>query len=205
MDKNELDKLIEKYKQEMLDMAKISTNMNDTEYKPMKDDGQDDSQITVEGQVLYPEDESINNQTVYNEVMQSAQTSVEQTQDYLDFIKDNPKQGELKIQANTARQSLPVSNVLVEISKNFNGIKKLFYSLKTDQSGIIDGILLPAPDKEISQHPSTTIPYASYDILATHPNYTEKNYQDVQIYDGVKSIQPINLTPHSENNNTKEE
>ncbi len=205
MDKNELDKLIEKYKQEMLDMAKISTNMNDTEYKPMKDDGQDDSQITVEGQVLYPEDESINNQTVYNEVMQSAQTSVEQTQDYLDFIKDNPKQGELKIQANTARQSLPVSNVLVEISKNFNGIKKLFYSLKTDQSGIIDGILLPAPDKEISQQPSTTIPYASYDILATHPNYTEKNYQDVQIYDGVKSIQPINLTPHSENNNTKEE
>ena len=205
MDKNELDKLIEKYKQEMLDMAKISTNMNDTEYQPMKDDGKDDSQITVEGQVLYPEDESINNQTVYNEVMQSAQTSVEQTQDYLNFIKDNPKQGELKIQANTARQSLPVSNVLVEISKNFNGIKKLFYSLKTDQSGIIDGILLPAPDKEISQQPSTTIPYASYDILATHPNYTEKNYQDVQIYDGVKSIQPINLTPHSENNNTKEE
>lgn len=206
MDKTELDKLIEKYKQEMLDMAKASTNINQTEYKQIPDDNNNDEESEIEGEVVYPTGENINNETVYDEVMTATQNSENETQDYLNFMQENPKQGELKIQAYTARQAMPVSGVLIEISKKFNGVKKLFYSLKTDQSGIIDGIFLPAPDKKISQTPSNLKTFASYDIQATHPGYTEKNYLNVPIFDGVKSIQPIDLIPIEEKDtSTKEE
>lgn len=205
MDKTELDKLIEKYKQEMLDMAKASTNINQTEYKQIPDDNNNDEEAEIQGEVVYPTGENINNETVYDEVMTATQNLENETQDYLNFMQENQKQGELKIQAYTARQAMPVSGVLIEISKKFNGVKKLFYSLKTDQSGIIDGIFLPAPDKKISQTPSNLKPFASYDIQATHPRYTEKNYLNVPIFDGVKSIQPIDLIPIEEKDTSTKE
>lgn len=191
MEQDKLLELIEKYKQELLDIAKMSTNINDTEYQ----DEPVESETIVEGQVLYPNVDDIGDRTVDNEILQMADSLENQVQDYLTFLKENPKQGTLKIQATTARETMPVSGVLIEVSKDFNGTKKLFYSLKTDQNGIVDGILLPAPDKKMSQTPSEKPPFSTYDIRAEHPGYIQENYINVPIFEGIKSIQPVRLKP----------
>lgn len=114
---------------------------------------------------------------------------------YEQFLAQNPKTGFLKIQAFTANQAIPLSDVAVIISKKFGDETKIFYEVKTDQNGIADGIILPAPDKDLSEQPSDITPFAVYDVYATHPKYEQQSDLQTQIFDGVKSIQPFNMVP----------
>lgn len=180
----------------MLEMAKLSTNINSTEYQKQPEQ----SETTIEGEVLYPQGDTNTQEDLDNQIVAYAEDLENEMQEYLDFIKANPKQGSLKIQAFAARQAVPVYDVVVEVSKNFNGVKKVFYLLKTDEEGIIDGILLPAPDKQVSMQPSETQPFSTYNIQATHPDYIQENFLNVPIFDGVKSIQPIRLKPITDRN-----
>ena len=156
MDNNDFQNTVERYKQEMLDMAskqKLSNGEN---------------------------------------------TNIYET--YEEFLKENPENGKLKIQASTARGAIPIPNVHITVSKNFKDGKKIFFEGQTNSSGIIDNIELPAPDRNLSESPSDEIPYSNYDILATHPEYTTEEYINANIFDGITSIQPINLVPKSINN-----
>lgn len=115
---------------------------------------------------------------------------------YEQFIKDNPGLGTLKIQAFTAQQALPVENVHIVIKKDFQDQTQTFFDGFTDSSGIIDNVQLPAPKKSLSEDENYRgLTYSTYDIEATHPEYQKVNLDEVTIFDGVKSIQPINLTP----------
>ena len=195
MDEREFRDLVAKYKQEMIDMSKLSTNPGIIEKDIPAINNQSQSKTVIEGEKLFPIPEDIESQILNSEVPPSNDDQINQSQEYMAFLKKNPKQGELKIQAFTARQTYPVADVAVEISKTFDGFKKIFYSLITDQNGIIDGILLPAPDREMSQQPSDEQPFATYNIRAEHPGYIKENYINIPIFANVKSIQPINLKP----------
>ena len=129
---------------------------------------QSQSETIVEGQELYNDEKHHSDEDKLNKEIEIRDS----LQVYDDFLRDNPKQGELKIQAFTARKVFPVGDVLVEISKDFSDGRRVFYSLRTDQNGIIDGIILPAPDGEISLHPSEQQPFSTYDIYAEHPDNT---------------------------------
>ncbi len=119
---------------------------------------------------------------------------------YQQFIDRNNKQGELKIQAFSAQQAIPVSGVNVKISKKFSDQEKVFFEGTTDDSGIIDGIFLPAPDKELSEHPENSAPYATYNITASHPIYGVELTGNVQVFGDTKAIQPIRVIPTTNNN-----
>lgn len=115
---------------------------------------------------------------------------------YAEFLKKNPKSGSLKIQTFAAQQALPVEGAKVIVSKTFADGQKIFYSLTTDRNGIADDILLSAPDKALSLDTSETpLPYAEYDVTVEHPNYRNITLHQVQIFDGIKSIQPIIMIP----------
>lgn len=126
-------------------------------------------------------------------------TLVEENSDinktYSEFLKENPKTGQLKIQANTAGGSLPTPGVLITVSKDFKDGKKVFFEGKTDSNGIINGVVLPAPNRSLSETPSNIIPYASYYITAVHSEYESEEYINTNIFDGIKSIQPVRLVP----------
>lgn len=135
---------------------------------------------------------------------QTPSTIYEQSQDieeeenltYNDFLRENPKSGQLKIQANTAKGTIPVGDVRISVSKIFKDGRKVFFEGNTDPTGLITGIVLPAPEKGLSENPSPSeVPYATYNVLAEHPNYSTQVFPDVNIFDGVISIQIVKLIP----------
>lgn len=167
MEKSEFEALVAKYQKELMDMANKNTDV-----------------MAVQANVSTDEDDG---KSVYEERPEP--------KTYEQFLQQNHKTGSLKIQAFTGDQAIPVSNVTVVISKKFGNNERVFYTAKTNEDGIIDGITLPAPDKNISMSPSEELPYADYDIKANHPSFQDQSYPGIPIFDGVKSIQPIKLIP----------
>lgn len=111
-----------------------------------------------------------------------------------EFLNENPAQGMLKIQA-TVCQTLPVPGVHIIVSKRIGEETRVFFEGTTDESGIIDGIVLPAPARASSEKPFQPHPLTLYDIHAEHPEYRQENLHYCAIFDGIKSIQPIDLFP----------
>ena len=117
-------------------------------------------------------------------------------ENYADFIARTPGQGSLKIQANMANFAYPTPGVKIVVTKNFLDGTHTFYESETDEDGIVDNLLLPAPPKSVSQDPNSTVdPFSVYDVTATKPGFREEKFIQVPIFDGVKSIQPVRMVP----------
>ena len=62
---------------------------------------------------------------------------------YKNFISINNSNGILKIEASTAGEAYPLKDVNITISKMIDGNKVIFYQGKTNDSGVIESIVLP--------------------------------------------------------------
>jgi len=110
---------------------------------------------------------------------------------YKNFMNINNGKGILKIEASTANEAYPLKDVEITISKRLDGAKVIFYKGVTNDSGIIDGIVLPTRAMNSEVNDVSDIFFTTYDLVANIPKYdVEKNY-DVSIFDNVKVIQPI--------------
>lgn len=112
---------------------------------------------------------------------------------YSNFIKENSGNGVLKVQAYTANQAFPLADVFIKVFKEIDGQKVLFFSGKTDSSGIIDNISLPAVPAKEDVNKQEDIVYTTYDIEATYPKSNVKRNYQVSIFDNIKVIQPIRI------------
>lgn len=110
---------------------------------------------------------------------------------YRQYINSNPKVGFLKIRAYTASEAVPIIGLNVVVSKIIDNNKIIFYEGKTDNSGVIDKISLPAPTLSLDDlnAPNST----TYDISATYDDMESKYL--VNIYEGVYVVQTINVIP----------
>ncbi len=110
---------------------------------------------------------------------------------YKNFININQGVGILKIEASTASGAYPLKDVDIVISKDFGEDKIIFYKGITNDSGIIDNIILPTRStvKEIME--ASDIIYTTYDLVASYPKYNLDRKYDVSIFDDIKVIQPI--------------
>ncbi len=119
--------------------------------------------------------------------------SFKNTNIYKQYIATNDGEGYLKIRAYAASQALPISNLKIVVSKTIGDNNVIFFEGKTNSSGVIEKISLPAP-KQIADDlviPSSTI----YDIKATYePDNTTTIYR-VNIYDNIYVVQTINIVP----------
>ena len=86
-------------------------------------------------------------------------------------------------------EKYPDADVLVV--REFTDGARRFAAGKTDISGVLDGIVLPAPEAALAQQPGAEVPYALYDIYVTHPDYRTEIYLQVPVFAGVRSIQPV--------------
>ncbi len=111
---------------------------------------------------------------------------------YDKFISENPGIGKLKIRAYAASEALPVSNLNIVVSTIIDNNNVVFFRGKTDTSGMIPSISLPAPKLEISnlQVPKTT----TYKIEAYKDINNISNF-NVDMYDGICVVQNINFVP----------
>ena len=109
------------------------------------------------------------------------------------FLRANPDRGVLRIQAFRGPQSVPVQGVQVTVSRSFDdGSRHVFYEGTTDESGLIDPIILPAPDRSQSLTPGIANPSATYTVRAEFPGL-EPVEATVDLYRGIKTVQPIQL------------
>ena len=112
---------------------------------------------------------------------------------YKQYISSNSGKGHLKIRAYAASQALPISNLRIVVSKNIGNDNVIFFEGKTNSSGVIERIDLPAPAQSTDDLaiPSST----TYDIKAIYePDNTTSVYR-VNIYDNIYVVQTINIVP----------
>lgn len=121
---------------------------------------------------------------------------------YEQFLSENPGRGLLKVQVFSGQQVTPIPNAEVVVSKEFLDGIKVFFSGLTDISGIVDDIQLPAPNRELSESPQPRgngvdlqMPYSQYNVTIRESRHRPQEYTHVPVFDGVKSIQPVRLTP----------
>ena len=71
------------------------------------------------------------------------------------FLQAHPDQGSLRVQVASGGGTFPVAGARVEVYRRFGGQTHTFYRGLTDESGIVQGIALPALPAAWSQAPDT--------------------------------------------------
>ena len=112
---------------------------------------------------------------------------------YLEFLKNNPGRGFLKIRATSASEAVPVEGVQITVSKEIGDNNIIFFDGRTDESGMINGIILPTPPKVTNDLVAPN--FADYRLQAKYtPENFDKNYV-ISICCSVSVIQYINVSP----------
>lgn len=120
------------------------------------------------------------------------QDSEEKYLDYDDFIARNNEEGALKLQSYRGEQAFPIRDVSVMITKRIGDLIYIFFEGETDESGIIDGIILPAAPKGNSLEfgvPNNTVKY----IMRAAKDGYDTIEREVEIFSGVKTVQPLKM------------
>ena len=108
--------------------------------------------------------------------------------------------GRLLVSVTTALGALPVEGAQVLIfSEAANGENRnVLYSLRTDASGQTPRVLLKTVPQALSEAPGTSSPYTTYSVSVRKNGYYYAEENEVPIFEGVTSIQPMDLIPVSE-------
>ena len=108
--------------------------------------------------------------------------------------------GKLVVRVYTSQAELPVEDATVVVTQKSPGGKyKLLSVQATDSSGTTQPITIPTPLLGESTHPGAQIPpFAVCDVWAEHPGYAMMLVEGVQIFDGVETLQDIELEPLTE-------
>ena len=113
---------------------------------------------------------------------------------YKNFIKNNPTEGYLKIRAYAASQAIPISGLNITISKIIDNNKVIFFKGATNESGIIERIILPAP--RLLESNLDTPNSTEYEINATYTLDNIETKYIVKIYENIYVIQNISIVPN---------
>ena len=121
--------------------------------------------------------------------------------------QENESIGFLAVNVKTANGAIPVENAHVTVygtsELDENGAPTLsdsdvIYTLVTDKNGKTTKVALPAKDKNLSLSPSNKAPYKTYNVFVTKDGYYDSSYINVPIFQGITSLQGVNLIPLSE-------
>ena len=115
--------------------------------------------------------------------------------DYDNFLKENPKTGKLRVQTYASAQVFPIQNAKVTVEKEFSNGRFTFAEEYTDIDGVAENITLPTKSKELSLTPESPIPYSTYTVRVTHPQFESVTFVNVPIFEGIESLQPVAMLP----------
>ena len=102
--------------------------------------------------------------------------------------------GTLRIQASTAWGALPIAQAQVTVQAAIGG--GVVFEGQTDGDGVLSGIVLNTVSQENSQTPDDPLPASvAYNITVRRTGYTSMSFLQVPIYEGVESIQPVQMQP----------
>lgn len=194
MNNSELQNLIEKYKEELLKYANENDGFVSKEVIEKKPESK--SVVSIVGSTDNTGKEAdITELEGTNPTNYNAGRTEPVYSNLTDFRGDNSGNGLLKVQVFSGREAFPIVSARVQVTKDFeNGIYTFADDL-TDTSGIVEGISLITPQKDMAQENNDILPYSTYTIRVSHPNFITTLYTNVPVFDEVTSIQPVNLIP----------
>ena len=184
---HELEKMIEKYRQELVEFSKQNIAADEDFFSEEKDE-KDVQAIPVMANALkFP-------------VTAGEKEEIDTYTDYEDFQKKNPSKGSMKVQVTAGGQSYPIINAIVKVRIPLRTGDREIFSGYTDINGIVDNIVLPAPDSSISfdEENSTVPPFSVYEVTVTHPNFAKSEFFNVPVFANIKAIQPAQMVPLTE-------
>ena len=103
--------------------------------------------------------------------------------------------GKLIVITRSARQAIPVEGVLITVTSNQKEYSGVVASRKSDVNGVTESIDLPAPPKSNSDAPGNSLPYSLWNIDADVNGYYPVRNIGAQVYDGVTTVQTVELIP----------
>ena len=108
--------------------------------------------------------------------------------------------GRLLVSVTTTLGAIPLEGAQVLIFENGDdpNERNVLYSLRTDESGQTPRVLLPTKSGALSETPGTALPYLAYTVSVRKSGYYSAEETNVPIFEGVTSIQPMDLIPLSE-------
>lgn len=154
---------------------------------PIEYDGSEDTSFSPSGSSVIEETSA--NTPLYNNVDE--------------FTSANTKNGKLRVQAYASQQVFPIQNAKVTVEKEFRNGRYLFNEIYTDIDGIAQNIVLPAKDKRLSLTASGEIPYTTYKVTVSHPQFETLVFDRVPIFDSIESMQPAAMVPKTDNLSSK--
>ena len=107
--------------------------------------------------------------------------------------------GYLVIRASTATGAIPIEGAKVSIRGDLPNFSSVIVNLTTERNGLTPKVSLAAPPKENSISPGRPAPFATYNVDVSLDGYFPTSVQKVPIFDGITSVQPINLIPRPKN------
>ena len=117
--------------------------------------------------------------------------SFKKTISYTNFLSQNPSSGYLKIRAFAASEAIPISGIKIIVSKMIDNNKVIFFEGTTNESGIIERIVLPTPSLNSN---NLNIPSSiTYDITAMYDNSV--NTYKINMYENIYVVQTISIVP----------
>ena len=110
--------------------------------------------------------------------------------------------GRLSVRVYTTQAELPLEGATVAVLQKGEGGRYRLLSLQTtDSSGRITSVDIPAPAAEESIAPGAADGpkcFSVCSVWAEHPGYAMLLVEGVQIFDGVDTLQEMELAPLSE-------
>lgn len=247
MDKRELEKLMDKYKKEMMEFSKRNSGYADS--APLNNREEQQQRAEDEG-IAYERDRSdpladaadtdsdetdaqavaaqTSPQTLEENSSQSAPVYGNETVDvpaYLrslcenpteeqrrrcsdiqQFLAQNPETGTMQIETSAAGRAFAVNSARVMIFLPLDSGNITLFDGLTDISGLTDKIILPAPARNLSTSPNNgnVLPYAVYTVYVEHPSFVRSIFNNVPVFSGVESIQPVEMLAKIEGLNEPE-
>ena len=106
--------------------------------------------------------------------------------------------GYLIVRVSTALGAIPLQNATVNIRPGSADTSGVLYTLLSDKDGITPKVALPAPPRELSEHPGESVPFSSWNVDVYKEGYVPVSFQSIPVYSSVVSVQPAVLVPVSE-------
>jgi hypothetical protein len=112
---------------------------------------------------------------------------------FLEFRRDNPGVGGLKIRAYGANEAIPISGLKIVVSTIYKNTKLIFFDGITDDSGMISRLELPAPKYD---QDDLIVPLSiTYSIDAIFVPDNSEQIFNIKLYDGICVLQNIGIIP----------
>lgn len=115
-------------------------------------------------------------------------------QAFQEFIRNNPGRGYLKVRATSANDAIPVAGVEVTVSKKIGNNNVVFFQGQTDNSGMINGIVLATPSKASSDLEAPS--FTDYELRAIYEKENFDKLYKISLCCRASVIQYINIIPN---------